>query len=466
MSARSLALRTLIALSHGQYGNITVDATLKRRDLSEPDRHLYTALVYGVIERQTTLDYLLSRLSDRPVDALDETVLHALRLGLYQLAYLDRVPDHAAIHETVSLVPRRASGFVNAVLRGYVRMEAAFRTPDGAARRENTLHTPRAWMNRFPDLGSDPLKAASVAYGLPEGLCKAFLCDMGFDQEKAHAVMSAFGQKPPVTLRVNQQKTTVPALIAELQAAGFDAAPGHYAPYAIRVPEGAIASLPAHAEGKCFVQDEASQLCVAALDARPGMTVVDVCACPGSKSFGAALDMSDRGTVCAYDLHASKLSLIRSGASRLGISVIRTAARDARQPDETLIGTADRVLCDVPCSGLGVIAKKPEIRHKDLTASARLPAIQQEILSQSARYVRDGGVLVYSTCTLLEAENRAVIDTFLAAHPDFSPLDFTFAPQDDSAAYPPIISENGSAVLTPDKNGTDGFFIARLRKDK
>ncbi len=461
-SPRALALATLSAIGRGQYGNLAVDATLRRHRLSDADRHLYTALVYGVLERQTTLDDLLARFSARPVQDLDTTVRTALRMGLYQLIYLDRVPDHAALDETVSLVPRRVSGYVNAVLRAYLRFEAALPPLPGGgqAPRENQLTTPDAWVARFPDLGDDPLRALSVAYGMPRSLCALFVEALG--SERAASALAAFGSPPPITVRVNTLKTTPAALAEELAAAGLSPDKAFYAPHALRIPDGAVAHLPAFEQGRFFVQDEASQLCTAVLDAQPGDVVVDTCACPGSKSFGIALTMENRGEVHAFDLHKSKLSLITSGAERLGLSIISAAERDARTPDPTLLGRCDRVLCDVPCSGLGVIAKKPEIRHKDLSESARLPAIQSAILEASADYLKPGGVLVYSTCTILPAENRAVVTAFLEAHPEWEPWDFSFAPQDPAAA--PIQSEHGMVTLLPDQNRTDGFFIARIRK--
>ncbi len=451
-----------MAVARGQYGNIAVDTALRRHPMSEADRHLYTALVYGVIERRTTLYDLLSRFSTRPIDELDDTVRTALCMGLYQLAYLDRVPDHAALDETVSLVPRRVSGYVNAVLRAYLRFEAAL-PPDAAghpAPRENRLTTPALWVARFPDLGADPLRALSVAYGVPLSLCEALTGALGFD--RTASILAAFGDKPPITVRVNTRLCSAEALAAELTNAGLTVHPALYAPHALRVPDGAVTNLPGFREGRFFVQDEASQLCVAALDARPGDIVVDTCACPGSKSFGMALDMDNGGAVYAFDLHKSKLSLVESGAERLGLSILHTAERDARTPDPTLVGQCDRVLCDVPCSGLGVIAKKPEIRHKDLSESARLPAIQAAILEASATYLKPGGVLVYSTCTILPAENEQIISAFLAAHPDFAPDDFTFPARDPS--LPTISSDRGMVTLFPDTNRTDGFFIARLRR--
>ena len=460
-SPRSLALQTLLAVERGQYGNIAVDTALRRYPMSDPDRHLYTALVYGVTERKTTLEYLLSKFSSRPLDELDAAVRVALSMGLYQLIYLDRVPDHAALDETVSLVPRKVSGYVNAILRAYLRFEASLpRLPDGGKQpRENRLTTPAAWSERFPDL-TDSMKTLSVCCGVPLSLCEAFVSALGYD--RAVSALTAFGDKPPMALRVNTEKTTPEALAATLTEAGLTVLPSLYAPHALRVPDGAITNTEAFAKGGFFIQDEASQLCVAALDAQAGDVVVDTCACPGSKSFGIALTMKNQGEVHSFDLHRSKLSLITSGAERLGLTIITADERDARTPDPSLLGRCDRVLCDVPCSGLGVIAKKPEIRHKDLTESARLPAIQAAILEASAGYLKPGGVLVYSTCTILPAENQTVVTAFLAAHPEFEPYDFSFPAKD--ATVSDILSESGMVTLLPDANRTDGFFIARLRR--
>jgi 16S rRNA (cytosine967-C5)-methyltransferase len=461
-SPRALALSTLLSVEKGKYGNIAVDTVLKRVPMSDPDRHLYTALVYGVTERKTTLEFLLGKLSSRPLDQLDDTVRVALCMGLYQLVYLDRVPDHAALDETVSLVPRKVSGFVNAVLRSYLRFEAVLPAlPDGSrAPRESRLTTPEEWVSRFPELGEGDLAALSVCYGIPVSLCEVFVAALGYG--RAASALAGFCQKPPMTVRVNTVKTTPEALTAELTAAGLTVQPAHYANTALRVPEGAITATEAFARGDFFIQDEASQLCVAALDAKPDHIVADTCACPGSKSFGIALTMENRGEVHAFDLHKSKLSLIESGAQRLGLTIVTADERDARRPDPALLGRCDRVLCDVPCSGLGVIAKKPEIRHKDLTESARLPAIQAAILEASAGYLKPGGVLVYSTCTILPAENGDVVSAFLASHPEFEPVDFTFPAKDGTVSD--IVSEGGMVTLLPDANRTDGFFIARLRR--
>ena len=203
------------------------------------------------------------------------------------------------------------------------------------------------------------------------------------------------------------------------------------------------------------MQDEASQIAVAALDARPGMRVIDLCAAPGSKSFGAALDMQNQGELQSFDLHENKISLIRRGAETLGVTVLTAAAADARDADVAVLGSFDRVICDVPCSGFGVLAKKPDIRYKDIDAAAGLLPVQAAILEAAAPLVQEGGVLLYSTCTLLPEENEVQVTAFLQSHGEFSLEPFAVG----------AISSSGMLTLTPDEHGTDGFFIAKLRKN-
>ncbi len=431
--ARALALQILNKTdSAGQYTNLALDAALKRSDLSAPDKALVTILVYGVTERRLTLDYLADALSSRSIESLDGTVRNLVRMGLYQLRYLDRIPAHAAINETVSLAPRRARGFVNAVLREYTRREGEL---------------------QFPDRKTDLFRYLSVTYSIPVPLCKK-LVDI-FGTERAESVMEAFGHAPPITLRVNTLKASPEQLASELCALGYRVQASEVLESALTVPDFIPSGSPQIADGQVFVQDLASQICVQVLDAQPGEFVIDTCACPGSKTFGTAIKMQNEGKILACDLHQSKLSLITSGAERLGISIIEVRERDARAHDPALRGQADRVLCDVPCSGFGVLGKKPEIRYKDLTDAAALPDIQYAILEHACTYVKDGGVLVYSTCTIFPEENERNVARFLATHPEFAPEDFCVGS---------IQSEGGMLTLTPDAHGTDGFFIAKLRK--
>lgn len=434
MNVRQTALTTLTRCDRdGSYSNLALDAAIKAGNFSPADRGLLTTLVYGVIERRITLDYILNGLSDRSPEQIDPQVRNILRLGLYQLRYLDRIPAHAAINESVSLATRKSAGFVNALLRAYQRRMAS-----------GDISLPAREDGLIPYL--------SVRYSFPEALCARFVEIFG--EERAERVLAAFSDHPPLTVRVNTLKNDREALLRLLKEQGADAAVSPLSPTGIRL-DSSVSLRDGLEEGRFFVQDVASQLCVRTLNAQPGDTVIDACCCPGSKSFGAAIDMQNRGRVICFDLHKNKLSLVEAGAKRLGISILETDARDSRTYDPSLLGIADRVLCDVPCSGFGVIAKKPEIRYKDPADSAALPDIQLAILENNCRYVKDGGILVYSTCTLLPEENENNIARFLAKHPEFSPEPFI---------HSGIVATDGMLTMTPDAHGTDGFFIACLRK--
>ena len=432
MNVRQTALATLTRCDRdGSYSNLALDAAIKAGNFSPADRGLLTALVYGVIERRITLDYIIDRLSDRAPDKIDSQVRNILRLGLYQLRYLDRIPTHAAINESVSLATRKTAGFVNALLRSYQRRCDEISLP----KREEGL-----------------LNYLSVNYSFPIPLCSRLVEIFG--DERAERVLAAFAVQPPLTVRVNTLKHDREALISLLKKQGVSSHPASLSPDGVQLESAA----PLHdgvENGLFFVQDVASQLCVKTLDAHPGDTIIDACCCPGSKSFGAAIDMNNSGRILCFDLHKNKLSLVEAGAKKLGISILETDARDSRTYDPTLVGIADRVLCDVPCSGFGVIAKKPEIRYKDPADSASLPDIQLAILENNCRYVKDGGILVYSTCTILPEENEKNIARFLASHPEFSPEPFF---------HSDIRANSGMMTFTPDQHGTDGFFVAKLRK--
>lgn len=404
-----------------QYSNLALDTALKRESLSATDRGLLTALVYGTIERQLTLDYWIDSLAVNGTRGIDPETRNLLRLGLYQLAYLDRVPDHAAVNETVELAPKRSKGFVNAILRAFLRAGKKI---------------------ALPDREKDPIRYLSVRYSFLPALCEVFADRFG--AERTEELLAAFNKQPPVTLRVNTLRCTREDLLERLRAADVCAEPTVEGRNGIRVSGMPVSELPGFDEGLFFVQDEASQLCVEALDAHAGMTVLDVCACPGSKSFGAAADMQNVGRVISCDLHPNKLSLVEKGAERLGISIIEALARDARDVNGEWLETADRVLCDVPCSGFGVFAKKPELRYKDPAKSAALPDIQAAILNSACGYVKAGGLLVYSTCTLLPEENGENVARFLSSHSDFTLL--------------------RDRTLYPDVDGTDGFYFAVLQK--
>ena len=433
---REAAYRLLLGCEkENRYVSLALGAFLDGSALPQGDRAFVSALVYGVTERKLTLDYFIKCFSGKPLSSLDREVRMLLRLGMYQIIYLDRVPDSAAVNETVTLaskVASRSKGFVNAVLRRTCREKAVL---------------------PYPDEKKDRLGYLSVFHSVPYEICALWKKDYPEDFE---GLISSANSQPPVTLSVNTLKTDADGLIGILKDLGADAEKCLFSPRGVRLSgKTSIPSLAPLSEGLCYVQDEASQTAGIALGARPGDTVIDVCACPGGKSFFAAISMENRGKVYCFDLHESKLSLIKSEAEKLGISILDISAHDSRSARADLIGKADRVICDVPCSGLGVIAKKPEIRHKKPDADGiPLEELQYEILENSSAYLKVGGILVYSTCTLRRSENEGVTDRFAASHPDFAYVGI-------SEAIP-----DGKLTLMPHKNLTDGFFIAKLQRIK
>ncbi len=431
---RKAALISLISCEENQrYTNIELDVTIKRTQFSERERSLYTVLLYGVTERRISLDYQIYKLSSKDPAKLDMPVRILLRMGLYQLLYMNSIPDHAAISTTMELAKQYGNagsiGFINFLLR-----EAQRKLKDESG--EYKLIT--------PDRERDICGYLSITYSIPRFLCKAWVKEYG--EARAESIMKAFNTPAPTVLRVNTLKTDRESLIAEIEAAGIKAVPSEKTQDGVILPEGgSVTSLNAIQEGRCFVQDDASRLCVAALDPREGETVFDLCACPGGKSFASAIAMKNKGVVRSFDLHENKLSLITDGAKRLGINIIEAKAQDSTEPISELYESADRVLCDVPCSGFGTVAKKPDLRNKPADSVRDLPSLQLKILENGARYVKKGGVLVYSTCTVMRAENEGNVECFLALHPEFT--------------------LEKSQTLLPDE-GTDGFFFARMRKAK
>jgi 16S rRNA (cytosine967-C5)-methyltransferase len=386
-----------------------------------------TALIYGVIERKITLDYIISALSSIPNSKIERDTRNILRMGLYQLIYMKKIPAHAALNETVSLANKRSKGFVNAILRSYLREGDNINFPDE----------------------SDRVKYLSVTYSVGESLANALLSSYSFEDCKN--MLSAFSQIAPITLRVNNLKSTRDEILNELEGA----IKTRFSPDGIILENAAVSELDCLKDGRVTVQDEASQICVRALGAKRGDTVFDVCACPGSKSFGAAMTMENEGEILAFDIHENKLSLVKKGAERLGISIISTRAHDARKPIEELFGKADKIICDVPCSGFGVIGKKPEIRYKDVKESEALPKIQYDILENVQNYLKVGGTIVYSTCTILPDENENNIKKFLENHNNFKLVPFSVGE---------LEAESGMITLLPHIHHTDGFFVAKLEK--
>lgn len=421
--AREAALASLIKMKSGKYSNLEVNATLVKTELEGADRGLYTALVYGVCERVITLDRIIAKYSKISVGEIDEKTLAVLRMGLYQLAFMDKIPDHAAVDESVTLAGRKSGGFVNAILRSFIRDEKELPLPE-----------------------KKDSEYLSVAYSVPEALCRRFTEWYGF--EETEKIFSSFLKKEKITLRVNTLRISVENVLEQLGAERSELVDTSVCAESFECVSDGIE------KGLWFVQDSASALAAKVLGAKGGETVVDTCACPGGKSFSIAVDMENKGRLYSFDIHENKLSLIRKGARKLGIDIITASARDARKPDESLFEKADRVLCDAPCSGLGVIGKKPDIKYKDISSIDSLPKIQYDVLCGAAKYVKSGGTLVYSTCTLNPEENFAVCKRFLENHSDFSLKPFSYANGEC----------DGSLTLLPHIHKTDGFYICKMKR--
>ena len=434
MNARLAVWQGLVRMQKGAYSNLLLDSI--HSSLSGRERQFASQLFYGVLEREITLRYNIQMMTGRSPDRLDAEVVAALELALYQILFMDSVPDSAAVNESVNLIrhsrKKSASGFVNGVLRSFLRKDKTVPLPKGR------------------------LARASIETAMPEWILSRWEQDYGWDT--ALSLAQACLGRPPIQLRVNTLRTDRSALAEELTRAGVTVALHPLLPDALSVSDtGALGDWPAIREGRCYVQDAASQLCAAAVDPRPGERVFDLCAAPGGKSFTLAQRMEDKGELFSFDLHQNRVHLIEEGARRLGIHSIRASSGDSGKYDPSL-GTADRVLCDVSCAGLGVIRRKPEIRRKTPEEVAGLPTVQARILDNASHYLRPGGVLVYSTCSLNKEENERQAERFLAEHPDFEPLPL---PEIFSELVPP---DGDDVTLMPQKGGYDGFYVARFRK--
>lgn len=452
-NARECALISLEKCEkHQKYSNLEIDAAIDKYKLAGAEKGLYVSLVYGVIERRITLDFFISILSSKPIEKLDLRVLTALRLGLYQLIFMDKIPESAAVNESVKLankISRTFGGFVNAVLRNFLR-----ECGNISVRSLDEILKSGKFAENFEKLES--YGKISVTHSYPVWLVKK-LC-LSYGEETALGIMTAQNSSGEFTLRVNTLKTSRETLIDKLIKRNIKSRPTIISPFGINIYNAPISEISDILEsGEAFVQDEASQIAVSALAPKSGETLIDACACPGGKSFSSAILMNNEGKILSCDLHKSKLSLIEKGAERLGISIINVLEADSSKPKEEILnlGGADILICDVPCSGLGVIAKKPEIRYKDPRDIERLPDIQLKILENTSKYLKSGGKLLYSTCTLNPDENENNVGRFLNAHPDFKASNFKVGDK----TY-----KNGMITLFPHIHNTDGFFISVLIK--
>lgn len=434
MGARETALNALIACRRdGAWVNAALKDTIARDRLSPRDAGLATRLCYGVVQNRMKLDFYLNQLLTGRGN-LHPVVRDILHLGLYQLYELDKIPDSAAVNESVALTKKycknpKAPALVNGVLRSAVRTRGTLREPTGYAEK----------------------------YSHPEELIS--LLKKNLPKGTLEPMLLADNQTPKTTIQVNTLAISTGKLKEKLENRGILADDHPWMPDCLEISgTGSIDSLPEFQEGLFYVQDAAAKLSVLCASLpQADIRVLDCCAAPGGKSFAAAMAMGGHGKIDSCDIHPHKTALIENGAKRLGLANITAHCQDATRQVPDWVGQMDAVIADVPCSGLGIIRKKPDIRYKDLKETEALPQLQLAILENQANYVKPGGVLIYSTCTVLRRENEDVVAAFLEKHRDFSL---------EKLPLPVGLPENDTGMLTliPGQYDTDGFFISRLRR--
>ncbi len=440
---RQAAFETLLRIKkEGGYADRLIDNELSDGVLVGPDRGLYAELVFGVLRRQGTLDHILRQLLEKPIIELDPLALVILRLGLYQITSLDRIPESAAVNEAVNLAKVNTpgtSGLVNAVLRNYLRQRDSI---------------------TFPDMASSPVAGIAARHSQPEWMVEQWLDQLGIAE--AALLAEASSTPPPLTLRVNTLRTNRQELLEEFARSGISAIPCSSSVDGIAVTgRHLITTLPGFAAGLFVVQDEASQLAGTLLGAEPGERIWDACSAPGGKTCHLAQQMDDRGELIATDISRSKLTLVQDSARRLGITTVTTAVTDLHQPDTFPEGVFDRILLDAPCSGLGVIRRNPEAKWRLFSGDvSRLAAVQKILLKNAAAKLKPGGTLLYSTCSTSEAENELVVEDFLLHNP-------AYVLEDLRELFPTLgdlITFYGMFRVWPHRHGMDGFFAARIKK--
>ena len=435
MGARETALNVLIACrTHDGWSNGVLKEYVARDRLDSRDSALASRLCYGVVQNRNLLDFYLKQLLTGRVKDLHPVIHDILHLGLYQLYLMDKIPQSAAVNESVELAKkyckkqRNAAGLVNAVLRNAIRSQ-------------NSLQQPTSWEDKYSHPGD--LINLLKAYVGKEGL---------------EPMLKENNAIAPMTVQVNTLQTSTKELQEKLEAEGVTARNHPWLSDCLVLSgTGDLERLSSFQEGLFYVQDAASKLSILCAQLQPGQNVLDCCAAPGGKSFAAAMAMKGEGSITSCDVHAHKIDLIAKGAERLGLNNIFAKQQDATAFRPEWQDCFDTVIADVPCSGLGIIRKKPDIRYKALSAIAELPALQMKILENVSRYVKPGGLLLYSTCTLVREENEGMVEAFLRAHPDF-----TTEPLPLPLPFPK--NESGMLALVPGEYDTDGFFICRLRR--
>ena len=426
-TARDVARATLAAFRRdGAWSDGYLKHALQAAELDPRDAALATQLVYGVLQNRMLCDFYIASCSNLKLNKIAPGILDVLRIGVYQLVFLERIPAHAAVNDAVKAARRnnpRAAGFVNAVLRKIDSGKDALPKPESDA----------------------------VYYSHPEWMVEMFFAQYG--EEVGREILKANNKTPSITARVNTLRSTTEQVLQMLPQAEKHS---WLSDCVVLKAQGAVEQLPGFQEGYWQIQDPASQLAALATECQPGDTVLDTCAAPGGKTFLMAQLMKNSGTLVSCDVHPHKISLIQAGARRLGIENCNARVQDGTTFCAEFENRFDVVLSDVPCSGLGVIRKKADIRYKEKEEIFKLPALQLKILQNSARYVKPGGKIVYSTCTIRQEENQDVVRAFLNANPEF---------EIDAYDFPGGITvPDGMLTLLPHQFDTDGFFICRMRR--
>lgn len=439
---RSAALEALVRTDRDSaYPNIILNSIFKETDLDARDISFASRLFYGVLEKRITLDYVLARYSNKKLQRMDTEILNILRLGLYQLMYMYKVPIRAAVNESVGLTKtagkRSAAGFVNGILRSFIR--------DGCE-------------VRLPDKSKDRYKYLEVKYACPEWIIRHFEQDYGTDITVR--MLEALLKERRTYIRVNTVKTTKERLKQKLEAQGVGVSNPITLNNALSLDNlGAIEENSCFRNGEFHIENLSSQICCKIIDPKPGETVYDVCAAPGGKAFTMAQMMNNEGIIRAFDIHPNRIKLIEEGKHRLGLSIIETQVRNAASDNSNELAKADRVLCDVPCSGLGVIGSKPDIMFKKQGELDNLVQLQYIILCKSAELVRKNGLLFYSTCTLNKKENDDNVEKFLREHRNFEVYDI------EKESFGLRFGDEPKNQLTMFiTEELDGFFVVAFRK--
>jgi 16S rRNA (cytosine967-C5)-methyltransferase len=459
MNPRQLALFALKDLETGSFADVVIDRLLTKFELSAVDRHLFTELVNGIIRRKRTLDTIIDQLAKQPAHRQPPDLRQLLRLGLYQLRYLDRIPDSAAVNTTVDLAKSNGlaglTGVVNGILRQYIRLE-----------------TERA---EVLDLPEDPVSRLGILYSFPDWLVEQWLAELG--SIETEQLCQAFNRVPSIDLRLNilkidpnflpdaprsvrlaQQRID---LIDIFQTANIEAIPIPDLPQGLRIVgnAGAISQLPGYQSGSWTIQDSSAQLVAHLLDPQPDEVIIDACAAPGGKTTHIAELMGNTGQVLALDKTASRLKKLQQNLDRLKLDRVKILTGDSCEFSE-LTNTADRVLLDAPCSGLGTLHRRADARWQKTPAQIQeLAQLQAKLLANTATWVKPGGILVYATCTVCSIENEDVILPFLKNHPDWQ---IELPPIDSPLAS--LASDPGWIKVWPHRQQMDGFFMVKLRR--